>query len=124
MDRLSSQLDRLDESASDPTDPVIGFGRGDEHLVAHSQHHLSINRKLFDLAELDVLYQAEMPSCGLSCAQQPASFTPPMLPRLRGWQRLIVENFGPARCRCAISCSAAARQACSALAATSSCSSG
>ena len=59
MDRLSSQLDRSEESASGADGSVIGFGAGDEHLVAASRHHLAINRELFDLAELDCLYQAE-----------------------------------------------------------------
>ena len=54
MDRLSSKLDRLEDSTPDPNDPVVGFGGGDEHLVAHSQHHFSIDRQLFELAELDV----------------------------------------------------------------------
>ena len=59
MDRLSSQLDRSGESAPDADDAVIGFGPGDEHLIAQSRHHLSIDRQLFDLSELDILYQAD-----------------------------------------------------------------
>ena len=96
MDRLSSQLDRLEDSSADPNDPVVGFGGGDEHLVAHSKHHFSIDRQLFDLAELDILYQAE--NAILWTFMRPngrPSFTPPMLRDFEDWQRLIGENFGP-----------------------------
>ena len=96
MDRLSSKLDRLEDSAPDPNDPVVGFGGGDEHLVAHSQHHFSIDRQLFELAELDVLYQAD--NAVLWTFMRPSgrpSFTPPMLRDFEEWQRLIGENFGP-----------------------------
>jgi DSF synthase len=95
MDRLSSQLDRSDDSSPDTDETVIGFGRGDEHLVTASRHHLSIDRQLFDLAELDVLYQAE--NAALWTFMRPSSrpsFTPPMLRDFEDWQRLIVENFG------------------------------
>jgi len=96
MDRLSSKLDRLEDSAPDPNDPVVGFGGGDEHLIAHSQHHFSIDRQLFELAELDVLYQAD--NAVLWTFMRPSgrpSFTPPMLRDFEEWQRLIGENFGP-----------------------------
>ena len=96
MDRLSSKLDRLHDTAADPNDPVVGFGGGDEHLVAQSQLHFSIDRQLFDLDELDVLYQAE--NAVLWTFMRPngrPSFTPPMLRDFEEWQRLIAENFGP-----------------------------
>ena len=96
MDRLSSKLDRLEDCAPDPNDPVVGFGGGDEHLIAHSQHHFSIDRQLFELAELDVLYQAD--NAVLWTFMRPSgrpSFTPPMLRDFEEWQRLIGENFGP-----------------------------
>jgi DSF synthase len=96
MDRLSSSLDRMDGSTADPNDPVVGFGAGDEHLVAHSQHHFSIDRELFELAQLDILYQAD--NAVLWTFMRPSgrpSFTPPMLHDFEDWQRLIGENFGP-----------------------------
>jgi len=96
MDRLSSQLDRSDDGTHDPNEPVVGFGSGDEHLIAQSHHHFSINRQLFDLAELDILYQAE--TAALWTFMRPSnrpSFTPAMLRDFEDWQRLIVENFGP-----------------------------
>src|SRR5688500_10458207 len=95
MDRLSSQLDRSDESVMDTDEPLIGFGPGEENLIAETRHHLSINPQLFDLAELDILYQAE--NAALWTFMRPSgrpSFTPPMLRDFESWQRLIVENFG------------------------------
>ena len=96
MDRVSGHLDRLDDSPAGPDDGAIGFGRGDEHLIDATRHHLKINRELFDLGELDVLYQAE--TAALWTFMRPSSrpsFTPPMLRDFEDWQRLIVENFGP-----------------------------
>jgi DSF synthase len=96
MDRLSSPLDRLDDNPTDSDDAVIGFGRGDEHLIEQSQLHFRIDRQLFDLAELDVLYQSE--TAALWTFMRPSgrpSFTPSMLHDFEDWQRLIVENFGP-----------------------------
>jgi DSF synthase len=95
MDRQSSPLDRLDDNATDSDDAVIGFGRGDEHLIEQSQLHFRIDRHLFDLAELDVLYRAE--NAALWTFMRPKgrpSFTPSMLHDFEDWQRLIVENFG------------------------------
>ena len=96
MDRLSGQMDRLDDGPAVPDEAAIGFGPGDERLVAESRQHLKINRELFDLAELDVLYQAE--TAALWTYMRPSgrpSFTPPMLRDFEDWQRLIGENFGP-----------------------------
>jgi DSF synthase len=96
MDRLSGQIDRLDDSPAQPDDGVVGFGPGNEHLIEASRQHLKINRELFDLGELDVLYHAE--TATLWTFMRPSSrpsFTPPMLRDFEDWQRLIVENFGP-----------------------------
>jgi DSF synthase len=96
MDRLSSHLDRSEEGAAGAGEGAIGFGPGDQHLVRESRQHLRIDRQLFDLAELDILYQAE--SAALWTFMRPAgrpSFTPPMLRDFEEWQRLIGENFGP-----------------------------
>ena len=96
MDRLSGQLDRSDESPSSLDDAVVGFGSGDEHLVERSRRDSRINSQLFDLAELDILYQAD--EAALWTFMRPSgrpSFTPSMLHDFEDWQRLIVENFGP-----------------------------
>ena len=96
MDRLSSHLDRPEEGEADAGEGAIGFGPGDEHLVRESRQHLRIDRQLFDLAELDILYQAD--NAALWTFMRPSgrpSFTPPMLRDFEDWQRLIGENFGP-----------------------------
>jgi len=96
MDRLSRDLDRLNDNPPDSGESVVGFGAGDERLVEQSRQHLRINRELFDLGELDVLYQAE--NAALWTFMRPQgrpSFTPPMLRDFENWQRLIGENFGP-----------------------------
>ena len=95
MDRLSRQLDRVDE-AFDSDETAIGFGVGDEHLVAESRQHLRIGRELFALEELDVLYRSE--EAALWTFMRPngrPSFTPTMLHDFEAWQRLIAANFGP-----------------------------
>ncbi|HYD24080.1 MAG TPA: crotonase/enoyl-CoA hydratase family protein [Croceibacterium sp.] len=95
MDRIAGHLDRVEEDAGSD-EPIIAFGEGDAHLVEQSRRHARINRQLFDLAELDVLYQAD--EATLWTFMRPSgrpSFTPAMLRDFEDWQRLIVENFGP-----------------------------
>lgn len=87
-------MDRLDEDLG-VDEAVIGFGSGEEHLVEESRRHARIDRQLFDLPELDVLYQAD--EAALWTFIRPKgrpSFTPGMLRDFEAWQRLIVENFG------------------------------
>src|SRR5690242_17437040 len=96
MDRLPGQLDRIDESPQHADDGVIGFGTGDEHLVEVARKLSRVDRQLFELAELDVLYRAD--DATLWTFMRPdgrPSFTPSMLHDFEDWQRLIVENFGP-----------------------------
>ena len=96
MDRLSGQLDRVDDELSSVGDGAIGFGSGDEHLISESRQHVRISRKLFELTELDVLYQAD--HAALWTFMRPVgrpSFTPSMLHDFEDWQRLMAENFGP-----------------------------
>lgn len=95
MDRLTGQLDRTEGRRTSPDDSVIGFGGGDEHLVSLNRHHSHIDRKLFELQELEVLYRPE--EATLWTYMRPEgrpSFTPTMLYDFEAWQRLIVENFG------------------------------
>lgn len=96
MDRLPGQLDRFDESLQHGDDGVIGFGVGDEHLVETARKLARIDRQLFELGELDVLYRTD--DATLWTFMRPEgrpSFTPSMLHDFEAWQRLIVENFGP-----------------------------
>ena len=95
MDRQTGQLDRSDENLSHNNDAVVGLGSGDEHLVEQSRQHARLDRHLFELAELDVLYRPD--DAILWTFMRPGgrpSFTPSMLHDFEDWQRLIVENFG------------------------------
>lgn len=80
----------------EPSGPPVGFGPGEEHVIAESRLHFNLDRRLFELSELDVLYQAD--HAALWTYMRPSrrpSFTPPMLHDFEDWQRLILENFGP-----------------------------
>ena len=96
MDRLTGRLDHSDESLPRDDDSVVGFGAGDEHLVQHEPKLARLDRELFELDELDVLYRPD--DATLWTFMNPGgrpSFTPSMLHDFEAWQRLIVENFGP-----------------------------
>lgn len=96
MDRVSGHLDRLDESVAAAEHSAISFGDGEEYLLGEGAQHRALDRQLFDLEELDCLYQADL--AVLWTFMRPAgrpSFTPAMLHDFEDWQRLIVENFGP-----------------------------
>lgn len=95
MDRLTGRLDRSDEGLLRDDDSVIGFGAGDEHLIQREPKLSRIDRQLFELAELDVLYRPD--DAVLWTFMNPGSrpsFTPSLLHDFEDWQRLIVENFG------------------------------
>lgn len=68
----------------------------DDELYAESAHHSAIPRELYELEELDILYDAK--SSVLWTYMNPVgrpSFTSPMLKDFESWQRLIGESFGP-----------------------------
>ncbi|MEO6040906.1 MAG: crotonase/enoyl-CoA hydratase family protein [Croceibacterium sp.] len=86
----------MDDNIRSGDEHLIGFGRGDEYLVRQSAVHSSIASQLFDLDQLECLYQADVAT--LWTFMRPLdrpSFTPAMLHDFEDWQRLIVENFGP-----------------------------
>jgi len=96
MDRLSGHIENVEPVSGGADDPVIGFGAGDEHLIEESARHRAINPQLFELNELDCLYEA--PTATLWTYMRPQgrpSFTPPMLRDFEAWQRLIAADFGP-----------------------------
>ncbi len=68
----------------------------DDELLAESALHSSIPDELFDLKELDVLYEDR--SAALWTYMSPngrPSFTPSLLDDFEAWQRLIGYGFGP-----------------------------
>ncbi|OYW46589.1 MAG: enoyl-CoA hydratase [Sphingomonadales bacterium 12-68-11] len=96
MDRASGQLDSKDERSALEDESVFGLPRADEYLLEDSVRHHAIDRHLFDLAELDCLYQAD--TATLWTFMRPAgrpTFSPALIHDFEDWQRLIGENFGP-----------------------------
>jgi len=96
MDRVSGNMERVDDSLGGAEAPLVGLGEGDEYLLRESALHGAIDKDIFALAELECLYQADVAT--LWTYMRPAarpSFTPTMLHDFEDWQRLIVENFGP-----------------------------
>ena len=97
MDRHGVSIENLEVSA-DAEHAVIAFGAGEEHLVVGPRQASTINRELFELAELECGYEAD--TATLWTFMRPAgrpSFTPPMLRDFDAWQRLIGDNFGDDR---------------------------
>ena len=98
MDRVSSNLDMNEQGSGDPEPPVMLLGTGEEHLVEESARHLAIPEKLFNLNELEVLYESDRETLWtfMHAAGRP-SFNPLMLTDFIDWQRLIGESFGPGK---------------------------
>lgn len=95
MDRLSSGLASHEGGLDTGHDHVFGFAATPEQLIAQSQQRLSIPDELFNLSELEVLY--EEPEAALWTFMRPSgrpSFTPSLLADFSNWQRLIGAHFG------------------------------
>ncbi len=88
----SEELGGFSESAAFSRDPALA------NFADRSLIRLSTPPELFNLAELDVLYEqdAEAIWTFMRPAERP-SFTPAMLADFDSWQRLIGANFGPGR---------------------------
>ncbi len=98
MDRLGGNIDRTESSADGGNKPLMGLGRGDEHLVEASVRHLAVPEELLHLKELECLYEDRRET--LWTFMRPSdrpSFTPTMLNDFVNWQRLIGDNFGPGK---------------------------
>jgi DSF synthase len=98
MDRQSSSLDLRVSGTHHSEGSVMPLGVGDEHLVLASARRAAIPEKLFNLNELEVLYDDERET--LWTYMRPVgrpSFTPVMLRDFVDWQDLIGEGFGPGK---------------------------
>ncbi len=98
MDRLTSDLDRSAEADSAFAAAGIPLEAGDEALISDSRTRLSIPDRLFNLEQLEVLYDAD--ATALWSFMRPSgrpSFTPAMLGDFELWQQLIGSHFGPER---------------------------
>ena len=96
MDRLSGHIDNVEPVSHEADVSVIGFGSGDAHLIEESVRHRAVDPKLFELEELDCLYDAQTATLwSYMRPQGRPSFTPTMLRDFEAWQRLIATDFGP-----------------------------
>lgn len=98
MDRLSGDLDRLSDDGGQREQSAIPLTNKDDYLIDRSQQRMSVPERLFNLRELDVLYDNE--AAALWTFMRPdgrPSFTPHMLGDFENWQLLIGQHFGPDR---------------------------
>ena len=97
MDRVERQVDRSETGIGEHMEEAtIGLSQMRERLVEQSKRRLRIDPKLFELRELETMYEDESET--LWTYMRPSgrpSFTPPMLNDFNDWQRLIRANFGP-----------------------------
>lgn len=94
MDRVTTEATR-GESRPASDRPAIPLGDGDEALVTQSARHAAIPAKLFELHELDVLYEDETQTLWTYMNPQGRpSFTPRMLSDFENWQACIEHGFG------------------------------
>jgi DSF synthase len=96
MDRLSGHIENV-EPVSDQADAsAFEFGGGDEHLVEEHARRREVDPQLFELAELDCLYEPQTATLWTYMRPQGRpSFTPTMLRDFETWQRVIGSDFGP-----------------------------
>jgi DSF synthase len=98
MDRLSGGLDRTEENDPLAEPSAIPLEAKDEWLLENSALRLNVPEALFDLDELDVLYNAEHRTIWTFMRPKARpSFTRPMLADFETWQRLIARSFGPGK---------------------------
>jgi DSF synthase len=98
MDRLEGDLDRQHDRGGFAEVSAIPLKSDVELLLEQSNQRLALPERLLNLDELDVLYDTQHQS--LWTFMRPSgrpSFTPAMLADFEEWQKLIRENFGPAK---------------------------
>ena len=98
MDRLAADLESARGIAPSDDPDHLFFADPDEGLTEEARVRLSLPQKLFELSELDVLYEPvdEVLWTFMSPSGRP-SFTPPMLSDFEDWQKLILDGFGEGR---------------------------
>lgn len=95
MDRLTGDLDRKEDLLDGPALPLDSR---EEWLLAETEQRLALPERLFQLQELDVLYEADQRALWTFMAPKGRpSFTPPMLGDFEQWQVLIQQSFGRGR---------------------------
>jgi DSF synthase len=96
MDRLAGDLSGRENALEAGIGPAITFSSTDQELLASSEIRLALPDELFELEELDVLYNEgeEALWTFMNPAGRP-SFTPTLLSDFANWQHLIGAHFGP-----------------------------
>ena len=95
MDRVGTEFEDGITADSGLSHPAIGE-TGGSPMTSLAKGHADIPDELFQLNELDVLYEPENRTLWTYMRPQGRpSFTPPMLGDFENWQRLIAANFGP-----------------------------
>ncbi len=95
MDRVAEGLGHIQDSSPDDEKSAIILRSGEESLIRESESHASIPDGLYELNELDVLYDSQ--TRALWTYMRPSgrpSFTSAMLRDFEDWQRLIGSGFG------------------------------
>jgi DSF synthase len=96
VDRLARNLDQGGNDAPNADESVMPLPDHEEFLIDRSAQRSALPDRLFNLTELEVLYQAD--SRALWTFMRPQhrpSFTPTMLGDFETWQQLIASHFGP-----------------------------
>jgi DSF synthase len=95
MDRLSGHIENVEPVSDEAEVSAFGFGAGDEHLIEEHARHRAVDAQLFELSELDCLYEARTATLWTyMCPKGRPSFTPAMLRDFETWQRVIGADFG------------------------------
>lgn len=98
MDRLTGDLDRMDDSSRIAEATAFPLDSNEEWLLESSAQRLSVPEKLLNLDELDVHYDsAHRTIWTFMRPKGRPSFTPPMLADFELWQTLITQSFGPGK---------------------------
>jgi DSF synthase len=96
MDRLARNLEHQDDNRSSVDETVMRLPDQDEFLIERSAQRLALPERLFNLNELEVLYQSDARALWTFMRPQlRPSFTPAMLGDFELWQYLIANHFGP-----------------------------
>lgn len=95
MDRMVADLDIAHTLAGSDDTQALFFDSSEREFRQDARQRLALPEKLFDLNELDVLYEPldEVLWTFMRPVGRP-SFTPSMLCDFEDWQRLILSGFG------------------------------
>lgn len=95
MDRLADGIEVMGSENGLSSSSAVPLGEAEEALVERSVIRSQIPEELFDLNELDVLYEDDTQALWTFMRPEGRpSFTPPMLRDFENWQKFIAQGFG------------------------------